>query len=81
MKKIYEKEGDLGKVAVSSRSAQKTLFQSKSLTLRAVFDAFKKVALSHGDKSVDRKRDMIVKLLVASQANEAGYIIRSLQVI
>lgn len=67
-------------MAVSSRSAQKTLFQSKKLTLRAVFDGFKNVALSHGDKSVERKRDMIVKLLVASQTNEAGYIVRSLQV-
>ena len=33
-----------------------------------------------GRKSVDTKRGMIVKMLVAAKGNEPGYIIRSLQV-
>lgn len=81
IKTEYEKSGDLGQVAVSSRSTQQTLFKAKGLTLRGVFSSFQSIAKSHGDKSQDKKRDIIVKLLAGSKTSEAGYIIRSLQVL
>jgi len=36
IKKDYEAEGDLGKVAVGARSTQRTMFQPKPLTIRGV---------------------------------------------
>jgi hypothetical protein len=37
VKADYDTEGDLGSVATKARQAQKTMFQPKPLTLRAVF--------------------------------------------
>jgi len=50
VKAEYKKIGDLGEVAFNSRTRQKTLFKSKPLTVRQVFDELKKVAKTSGDK-------------------------------
>ena len=81
IKKSLEAEGDLGSVAVSCRATQKTMFTPAPLTIASVFKAFKEIAASSGSKSMERKKGMIVKLLVSSKGVEAGYIMRSLQVI
>lgn len=41
---------------------------------------FKEIAHAEGSKSVDRKKALIQKLVVASRQNETGYIMRALQV-
>lgn len=41
---------------------------------------FLEIARAEGAKSQDKKKALIVKLLVSSQENEPGYIIRALQV-
>ena len=41
---------------------------------------FRAIAATTGNKSQDKKRGMITKLLAASKAQEAGYIMRALQV-
>ena len=48
VKAEYKKIGDLGEVAYNSRTRQKTLFKSKPLTVRGVFDELKKVAKTSG---------------------------------
>lgn len=37
IKKEYEAKGDLGVVAVSARTSQRTMFPTKPLTIRGVF--------------------------------------------
>ena len=54
VKAEYKKIGDLGEVAFNSRTRQKTLFKSKPLTVRGVFDELKKVAKTSG-KDVSRR--------------------------
>jgi DNA ligase-1 len=48
VKAEYKKIGDLGEVAFNSRTRQKTLFKSKPLTVKGVFDELKKVAKTSG---------------------------------
>jgi DNA ligase 1 len=75
-------KGDLGLVAESSRSRQKTIFGSgvgKVLTIRAVFAEYKAIAHMSGHSSQESKVNAIKKLLVVCQGPEAKYIIRSLQ--
>lgn len=43
--------------------------------------AFLEIARTEGQKSQDKKKALINKLLVAAGQNEAGYIMRCLQVI
>ena len=45
-----------------------------------VFKAFKDIASTSGDKSQDRKKAQIVKLLASAKGQEAGYVMRALQV-
>ena len=45
-----------------------------------VFKSFKEIASTSGGKSQERKRGMIVKLLAAAKQEEAGYVMRALQV-
>lgn len=79
IKADYDKCGDLGVVAAAARATQKTMFSPPPLTVRGVFKAFKDIAEAEGTKSQDRKRGMIVKLLVSAKQNEAGYLLRALQ--
>ncbi|GFR47278.1 hypothetical protein Agub_g8965 [Astrephomene gubernaculifera] len=79
IKKAYEASGDLGVVAVGARSTQRTMFQPPPLTIASVLKSFRDIAQTAGNRSVDNKRGMIVKMLAAAKGNEAGYIIRSLQ--
>jgi len=75
----YKNEGDLGIVAMMSRSTQKTMFAPPKLTIAGVLKEFRAIATTEGNKSVDAKKGKIKKLLVAARECEAGYIVRSLQ--
>ncbi|PSC72994.1 DNA ligase 1-like [Micractinium conductrix] len=79
IKTDYASSGDLGLVAYASRGTQKTMFPPPPLTLRGVFKAFKDIASTSGDKSQDRKKAQIVKLLASAKGQEAGYVMRALQ--
>lgn len=58
VKAEYKKIGDLGEVAFNSRTRQKTLFKTKPLTVKGVFDELKKVAKTSG-KDVRRLRPFL----------------------
>ncbi|KAG9236863.1 hypothetical protein BJ875DRAFT_202190 [Amylocarpus encephaloides] len=85
--------GDLGLVAVKSRSNQPTMFKPKALTVRAVHQGLLNIATISGDKAQSRKVDGIKKLLAAADghsskvditenkggASEAKFIVRFLE--
>ncbi len=48
--------------------------------LLQVFKLFKDIAAVSGEKSQDRKKAFIIKLIVAAKGQEAGYVMRALQV-
>ena len=49
-------------------------------TVAQVFKTFREIAETTGSHSQDKKKGLIVKLLVGAKQNEAGYIMRALQV-
>ncbi|XP_022095560.1 DNA ligase 1-like [Acanthaster planci] len=71
-------QGDLGLVAQSSRSNQRTMFTPARLTVLKVFNTLKEIATMSGNASMSRKIEKIKSLLVACRDCESKYIIRSL---
>ena len=79
VKELYTQHGDLGIVAQTCRSTQRTMFPMPILTIRGVFAALREIAKTEGAKSSDRKRAFIKKMLVSCREVEAGYVMRLLQ--
>ncbi|ESO89148.1 hypothetical protein LOTGIDRAFT_183140 [Lottia gigantea] len=78
LKTSLHEKGDLGLVAESSRSTQKTMFQPAKLTVSGVFSKLKDIANLTGNASQSKKGDKIKQLFVACRQSEARFIIRSL---
>jgi len=74
----YKSKGDLGLVAEASRSTQRTMFKPKPLTVSHVYRKLKEIAQLTGNKSQQRKGDIIKSLLVSCQSHESRYLVRSL---
>ncbi|KAI1467021.1 ATP-dependent DNA ligase [Daldinia caldariorum] len=73
--KADQKEiGDLGLVAVKSRSTQPTMFKPKPLTVRAVHKGLMDIATVAGNGAQGRKVDGIKKLLSSADAHSAGKV-------
>ncbi|KAF4466403.1 DNA ligase 1 [Fusarium albosuccineum] len=66
--------GDLGLVAVKSRSTQRTMFKPKALTIRGVHQGLMSIATVTGSGAQGRKVDGIKKLLAAADANSIGKV-------
>ncbi len=82
VEEAYDKEGDLGVVAVQSRTSQKTLgFAAKPKPLMAsqVLEQFRQITQIKGDKAQARKVDIIKAMMIRCQGQEAKYIVRALQ--
>ncbi|KAF0727505.1 hypothetical protein AaE_009522, partial [Aphanomyces astaci] len=85
VKDLYQKQGDLGKVAQASRSKQSTLmtFQTKPkpLAVAHVYNDMVKIAKMSGNNSQASKCSIIKSLLVRCDklSDEAKYVIRGLQ--
>lgn len=73
--KADQKEiGDLGLVAVKSRSTQPTMFKPKPLTVKGVHNGLMDVATVSGHGAQGRKVDLIKKLLSAADAHSTGKV-------
>jgi DNA ligase-1 len=66
--------GDLGLVAVKSRSTQPTMFKPKPLSVRGVHQGLMGIATVTGSGAQGRKVDGIKKLLSASDTNNTGKV-------
>ncbi|CAH0043148.1 unnamed protein product [Clonostachys solani] len=73
--KADQKEiGDLGLVAVKSRSTQPTMFKPKPLTVKGVLQGLMNIATVSGNGAQGRKVDGIKKLLSAADSQGTGKI-------
>jgi DNA ligase-1 len=82
VKEDYAKEGDLGIVALNSRTSQKTISfaaKPKPLLAKEVLEALRKISKTKGEKAQGRKVDIITGVMVRCQGSEAKYIVRALQ--
>lgn len=80
VKSMIKKYGDLGIVGQSAKSNQRTMFQSKDLTINDVFKAFTWIATTSGKDSQKKKIQKIQNLLVSCKDPlETLYMIRQLQ--
>ncbi|MEQ2175641.1 hypothetical protein GOODEAATRI_019952, partial [Goodea atripinnis] len=75
-----QEKGDLGLVAESSRSNQRTMFQPASLTAGGVFKKLKEIASMSGNSAMNKKIDIIKGLFVACRFSEARYIVSAYRV-
>lgn len=73
--KADQKEiGDLGLVAVKSRSTQPTMFKPKPLTIRGVHKGLMDIATLSGNGAQGRKVDAIKKLLSSADSANPGKV-------
>ncbi|KAI0969253.1 DNA ligase I [Xylaria arbuscula] len=73
--KADQKEiGDLGLVAVKSRSTQPTMFKPRPLTVRGIHKGLMDVATVAGNGAQGRKVDLIKKMLSAADAHSTGKV-------
>ncbi|KAI0202183.1 ATP-dependent DNA ligase [Astrocystis sublimbata] len=66
--------GDLGLVAVKSRSTQPTMFKPKALTISGVHKGLMDVATVSGHGAQGRKVDLIKKMLSAADTHSTGRV-------
>ncbi|KAK0646288.1 ATP-dependent DNA ligase [Cercophora newfieldiana] len=74
IKQDQKEIGDLGLVAVKSRSTQPTMFKPKALTIRGVHKGLMGIATVTGNGAQGRKVDGIKKLLAAADAANPGKV-------
>ncbi|MEM0150858.1 MAG: ATP-dependent DNA ligase [Thermoplasmata archaeon] len=80
----YQKLGDLGLTAeeFAKNKLQKTLFtfddKGGSLTIEKVFENFRKIAEATGERSQDKKINILEELLNLAEPLEARYIVRTI---
>lgn len=74
IKQDQKEIGDLGLVAVKSRSTQPTMFKPKPLSVRGVHQGLMGIATVSGNGAQQRKVDLIKKLLSAADPNATGKV-------
>jgi DNA ligase-1 len=74
IKEDQKQIGDLGLVAVKSRSNQPTMFKPKALTVRGVLKSLLDIATVQGNGAQGRKVDGIKKLLSAADGHSSGKV-------
>lgn len=79
IRKDYHTEGDIGVVALKSRSKQRVMFKPKRLTVSEVWKNLNEIAKTEGNNSQTRKIGIINKLLTACEGIEAKFLMRSLE--
>ncbi|GJC95381.1 DNA ligase-like protein [Colletotrichum higginsianum] len=74
IKQDQKEIGDLGLVAVKSRSTQPTMFKPKPLTISGVHKGLMGIATVSGNGAQGRKVDAIKKLLLAADSHSSGKV-------
>jgi DNA ligase-1 len=74
IKQDQKEIGDLGLVAVKSKSKQPTMFKPKPLTVRSVLKGLREIATMTGNGAQGRKVDSIKKLLSAADGHMSGSV-------
>ncbi|HLD15354.1 MAG TPA: ATP-dependent DNA ligase [Candidatus Nanoarchaeia archaeon] len=76
IEKLFNKEGDLGKVAsiLITKKKQSTLF-SQEITVSKVFNNIRKLSTLEGEGTVNRKVQLVSELLSNASPDEAKFII------
>jgi len=74
VKQDQKEMGDLGLVAVKSKSKQASLVRPKLLTIRGVHKSLMDIALMSGTGSMGKKVDAIMRLLANADAHSAGKV-------
>lgn len=74
VKDDQKKIGDLGLVAIKSRSTQPTMFKSKALTIRDVHKRLMDIATVTGNGAMGKKVDLIKKMLASADADSTGKV-------
>ncbi|OBR13957.1 DNA ligase [Colletotrichum higginsianum IMI 349063] len=74
IKQDQKEIGDLGLVAVKSRSTQPTMFKPKPLTISGVHKGLMGIATVSGNGAQGRKVDAIKKLLSAADSHSSGKV-------
>ena len=76
IEKLFNKEGDLGKVAsiMITKKKQSTLF-SQEITVSKVFNNIRKLSTLEGEGTVNRKVQLVSELLSNASPDEAKFII------
>jgi DNA ligase 1 len=74
IKQDQKEIGDLGLVAVKSRSKQPTMYKPKALTVRGVHKSLMDIATTQGNGAQGRKVDLIKKLLSAADVDMPGKV-------
>ena len=74
IKQDQKEIGDLGLVAVKSRSTQPTMFKPKPLTVRGMHKGLMEIATVTGNGAQQRKVDGIKKLLSAADSTVSGKV-------
>ncbi len=81
---MLQKLGDLGLVAEEAvnKKKQTSLFsfeEKKKLTVEKVYENFEKIARASGERSQERKINLLAELLNMAEGMEAKYIIRTVE--
>lgn len=78
IKQEMEQIGDIGKVAMNARSAQKVMFPARPLTLQSLLGALRDIARAQGMNASLQRVSKVQGLLVACDPLEAKYLFRLL---
>jgi len=77
--KIWRKVGDLGKVTeqLTKGKKQRTIFETKKLDVKKVFDNIRAMSELTGAGTVNKKVNLAAELLTSASPLEARYIVRT----
>ncbi len=78
LRKLYNKTGDPGDVAVEAKSNMRTLLPHPPLLVPSVYEALLKISKSKGQGASKQRQSIAEKLLVSAKGEETRFLIRTL---
>ncbi|KAK0466463.1 ATP-dependent DNA ligase [Desarmillaria tabescens] len=78
LRKLYNKTGDPGDVAVEAKSNMRTLLPHPPLLVPSVYEALLKISKSKGQGASKQRQSIAEKLLVSAKGEETRFLVRTL---